>query len=278
MIEIGQVNKLVVCRESSSGYYLKDAESIDEVFMPPSLGPLNIGVNQELDVFVYLDTQGSLIATDQIPHAVVGEYAIMRVIEVQEFGAFFDWGIDKDLLVPGNEQKTKVRKFEDHIVRVCLEEGTDRVFGTTKLGKYILESEFDFDRDDEVTIVPANKTDLGYRVIINKKFIGMIYDSEIFQNIQIGKEYTANVKKVRDDGLVDISMQVLGIKNMIGSKDVILNFLEEEGGETHLNDKSSPEEIKKYLNMSKKTFKGSVGMLYKEKKITVSRDGIKLVK
>ncbi len=278
MIEIGQINRLVVCRESSSGYYLKELDSIDEVFMPPNLGPVNISMNQELDVFVYLDTSGSLIATDQIPHAVVGEYAIMRVVEVQEFGAFFDWGIDKDLLVPGNEQKVKVRKFEDHIVRVCLEEETDRVFGTTKLGKYILESEFNFERGDEAVIVPANKTDLGYRVIINKRFIGMIYDSEIFQPIQIGKEYSAVVKKIRDDGLVDMSLQVLGIKNMIGSKDVILNFLEQEGGASHLNDKSSPEEIKRYLNMSKKTFKGSIGMLYKEKKIDISKEGIKLIK
>lgn len=278
MIEIGRVNKLIVSRESSSGYYLKeDSDSIDEIFMPPNLGPLNVTVNQELDVFVYLDTQGSLIATDQIPHAVVGEYAIMRVIEVQEFGAFFDWGIDKDLLVPGNEQKVKVRKFEDHIVRVCLEEDTDRVYGTTKLGKYILESDFDIMKDDEVTIVPASKTDLGYRVIINKKFIGMIYDSEIFQDIQIGKEYSANVKKVRDDGLVDISLQVLGIKNMIDSKDVILNYLSHVGGESPLNDKSSPDEIRRILNMSKKTFKGSIGMLFKEKKILISKDGIKLL-
>lgn len=277
MIEIGQINKLIVCRESSSGYYLKERESIDEVFMPPNLGPVNITVNQELDVFVYLDTSGSLIATDQIPLAVVGEYAIMRVIEVQEFGAFFDWGIDKDLLVPGNEQKIKVRKFEDHIVRVCLEPETDRVYGTTKLGKYILETECDYIKGDEVTIIAANKTDLGYRVIINMRYIGMIYDSEIFQDVQIGKEYPAIVKKVRDDGLVDISLQVLGIKNMIDSKDVVLNFLKDEGGQSHLNDKSSPEEIKRFLNMSKKTFKGSIGMLYKEKKISISKAGIKLL-
>lgn len=277
MIEIGQVNRLVVCRESSSGFYLKEPDAIDEVFMPPNLGPVNVTMNQEIDVFVYLDTQGSLIATDQIPFAIVGEYALMRVVEVQEFGAFFDWGIDKDLLVPGNEQKVKVRKFEDHIVRVCLEEDTDRVYGTTKLGKYILESDFDITKGDEVTIVPATKTDLGFRVIINKKFIGMIYDSEIFQNIQIGKECKATVKKIRDDGLVDISLQVLGIKNMIDSKDVILDYLSNNGGSSDLNDKSSPDDIKRTLNMSKKTFKGAIGMLFKEKKIVISKDGIKLL-
>ncbi|WP_044557282.1 CvfB family protein [Halobacteriovorax marinus] len=278
MVEIGQINKMVISRVSDGGSFLKLSDEIDEVFMPNNLGPLSPVVGQAVDAFVYVDTAGKLVATDQTPSAVVGEYALMRAIEVQEFGAFFDWGIDKDLLVPGNQQKMRVRKFEDHIVRVCIEEETDRVFGSTKLGKYISESNFDITKGDEVEIVVAHKSELGYRVIINKKFIGMIYDSEIFQDIQVGGKYSANVKKIRDDGLVDISLQPLGVKNMLDSKEVILEFLKDQGGSSHLNDKSSPEDIKRSLNMSKKTFKAAIGMLYKDKKIAISKSGIELLK
>lgn len=217
-----------------------------------------------------------MIATSQIPYACVGEYAFLRVLDVEDFGAFFDWGIEKDLLVPGNEQKIKVRKHEQHLVRVCLEEETNRVYGTTKLGKYIESSEFDFAETDQVGLVPVQKTDLGYKIIINKKFIGMIYDNEIFTNIELGKAYEGVVKKIREDGLVDVALQVQGIKNLDEAKVKILEFLKESGGKSPLNDKSSPEQIKSTLAMSKKTFKSAIGMLYKDRKIQINKDGIVL--
>jgi predicted RNA-binding protein (virulence factor B family) len=276
MFEIGKVNKLIVSRENKSGFYLKHPDSIDEIFMPPAMAPMNLRIADEIDAFVYLDTKGSLIATDQRPFAQVGEYALMRVIDNQEFGAFFDWGIEKDLLVPGNEQKTKVRNFEDHIVRVCLEEDTDRVYGTTKLGKYIESSDFDFGEGDDINIVPVQKTDLGYRVIINKKFIGMIYQNEIFTKITLKSNYKGVVKKLRPDGLVDAALQTQGIGNVISAKDLILEQLKNSGGHSPLYDKSSPEDIKQAFSMSKQTFKNAIGMLYKERKIIISKDGIKL--
>lgn len=276
MFEIGKVNKLIISRENKSGFYLKHPDSIDEIFMPPAMAPMNMNIGSEIDAFVYLDTKGSLIATDQRPHAEVGEYAVMRVIDNQEFGAFFDWGIEKDLLVPGNEQKTKVRNFEDHLVRVCLEPETDRVYGTTKLGKYIEESNFDFGEGDEVNIVPVQETDLGYRVVINKKFVGMIYQNEIFTRIILQTSYKGVVKKLRPDGLVDAALQTQGIVNVINAKDVILEKLKSSDGHSPLYDKSSPAEIKQVFSMSKQTFKNAIGMLYKERKITISKDGIKL--
>ncbi|MCF8059736.1 MAG: hypothetical protein K9K67_10590 [Bacteriovoracaceae bacterium] len=288
MIEIGKVNKLVVSEEASGGFYLRlspeEAEVSEdrrEVFMPNSFSPLRLKAGEEIDVFVYLDTQSKLIATSEIPFAQVGEYAYMRAIDVEEFGAFFDWGIDKDLLVPGNEQKVRVKNLEYYLVRVCLEEGTDRVYGTTKLGKYIESSEFDFDERDVVKVVPVQKTDLGHKVIINKCFIGLIYDNETFKDITIGNVYDGIVKKIRVDGLVDISLQPLGVQNLEDSKDKIILFLEKAGGQSSLNDKSSPEEIQKSLGMSKKTFKSAIGMLFKEKKIEIlksaSEKGIKLI-
>lgn len=271
MIEIGKVNDLLIGRETDSGYYLKDLETEQEVFMPPSMAPIRTKINDNINAFVYLDTQGKLIATSEQPYAEVGEYALMTVKETQDFGAFFDWGIDKDLLVPGNEQKIRVKNHEDYIVRVCLEDGTNRVYGTTKLGKYIEESDFDFEENDTVSIVAAQKTELGYRVIINKKFIGMIYNNEIFINIEIGQSYQGIIKKLRDDGLVDTALQVQGIQNLVEAKAKILEMLEMHKGSSSLHDKSSPEEIKQLLGMSKKTFKAALGMLYKEKLIEITK-------
>ncbi|MCO4793195.1 MAG: hypothetical protein KC493_05770 [Bacteriovoracaceae bacterium] len=278
MIEIGKINKLIVSRETKSGYYLTDEENSEEVFLPPSMGPIRISKNEEIEVFVYLDTQGKLIATSNTPFACVGEYARMKVIGVEDFGAFFDWGIEKDLLVPGNEQKIKVKMHEDYIVRVCLEEGTNRVYGTTKLGKYIESSEFNFKESDKVKFEPVFETELGFKIIINRTFIGMIYSNEIYEEIRLGKFYEGTVKKIREDGLVDVSLQSHGVKNLDDAKSKILTMLEEEGGKSPLYDKSSPAEIKAALSMSKNTFKSAIGMLYKDKKIIISKSGIELIK
>ncbi len=277
MIKVGKVNNLIVNRETKSGYYLIEEQSGDEVFMPPALAPVKVAINDEIDAFVYLDTNGGMVATDQVPYAQVGEYALMKVVDTQDFGAFFDWGIEKDLLVPGNEQKVKVRDFEDHLVRVCIEEDTGRVFGTTKLGNYIEDSDFDIEEGEKVNLVPVRKTDLGYQVIINKKFIGLIYTNEIFEYVQIGTDYSGVVKKIRNDGLVDAALQVQGIQNTVSAKDKILAMLDEGGGKSDLNDKSAPDLIRDRLAMSKKTFKNAIGMLYKERKIIISKDGIELI-
>lgn len=277
MVHIGKVNLLKVLKKLHNGYRLIDKEGTQEVFLPEEFTPLKITVGGELKVFIYPDTQGELVATPDMPYACVGEYALLKVVEVQEFGSFFDFGISKDLLVPGNEQKVKVRPYESHIVRICKEDGTGRIFGTTKLGKYIESSDFDITIGDKVEILVAAQTELGHRVIINKKFIGMIYENETFQRVIVGEKYEAFVKKIREDGLVDVALQEQGIKNLVDSKDIIIDFLERNGGSSILHDKSSPEDIKNFLGMSKKTFKKSIGMLYKDKKIEITDSGIKLV-
>jgi predicted RNA-binding protein (virulence factor B family) len=278
VINIGLVNKLYVSRETDKGYFLKDGDSGNEVFMPRAMSPFNANINQEIPVFVYLGTDGEPVASSEIPYAVVGEYAFLRVAEVQEMGAFFDFGIEKDLLVPGNEQKLKVKEHENYIVRICLEEGTNRVYGSTKLGKFIEDGNFDIFEEDKVDIVPVQKTDLGYKCIVNKKYIGMIYHNEIFENVVTEKAYKGVVKKIRNDGLVDLALQIQGIKNLDQSKKVIMELLADmPDGKSRLHDKSSPDEIKDILGMSKKTFKSAIGMLYKDKKILISKDGIELI-
>jgi predicted RNA-binding protein (virulence factor B family) len=275
------MGNFIVESEATDGFYLKDTQSEDAVLLPSNFvnDDLNLEVGKEIKAFVYLDSQGEMICTPHTPHAMVGEYALMSVIDNQEFGAFFDWGIAKDLLVPGNEQKVKVNLHEDHIVRVCIEEGTNRVFGTTKFGAHIENTTFDIADGDHINIVPAEKLELGFRCIIDRIYIGMIYHNEIFEHIELGQVYSGVVKKVRMDGLVDAALQIQGIKNLDQATFKILRLLESNNGKSNLHDKSSPEEIKRILGMSKKTFKNSIGMLYKKKKIIISKnEGIQLVK
>lgn len=277
VIEVGKVNHLLVFRETDSGYYLKSLDGDDEVFMPPALADQEITLDETIDVFVYHDPNNSILATTEIPYAEVGEFALLTSVQVTDFGAFFSWGISKDLLVPGNEQKIKIREDEEHIVRICLEAETSRVYGTTKLGQYIVKDEIDLEIKQEVDILVARKTDLGYRVIIDKKFIGMIYDNEIFQSVYPGDNLRAVVKKIRDDGLVDLSLQSLGIKNLTAATHKIIEALKINNGKLNLGDKSLPESIKSELNMSKKTFKSAIGMLYKERKVLINKDSIQLL-
>ncbi|MCK5074137.1 MAG: hypothetical protein KAQ98_11975 [Bacteriovoracaceae bacterium] len=278
MIKIGKINELTVCGESSSGHYLKSDDSEEEVLMPHSLGPKEVIIDQKLKVFVYLDSNDSLLATITIPNAIVGEYGFMKVVDTQPFGAFLNWGITKDLLIPDSEQRSNINKNENHIVRVCIDDRTERIYGTTKINKYIQASEFDIKEGDNIKIVPAFKEELGYRCIINRKFIGMIYHNEIFGKIKIGEPVEGVVKKLRPDGLVDAALQTQGIQNLMNSKDKILAYLEQIGGKSPLHDKSSPQDIREALGMSKQTFKNTIGMLYKERKILILKDGIKLVK
>ncbi|MCT4640970.1 MAG: S1-like domain-containing RNA-binding protein [Bacteriovoracaceae bacterium] len=278
MIEVGKLYKAKVVEASTNGFFVQEVETKEKVFMPNRMTDGEFNKDELIEVFIYKDTKGQLTASEDLPFAIVGEYARMRVKEVQDFGAFFHWGIDKDLLVPGNQQKIKVNPGEYHLVRVCIEDRTDRIYGTTKLGRWIESSEFDIEEKDKVYITPVQETDLGYRVIINKKFIGMIYHSEIFKTIIPGNEYEAVVKKIREDGLVDCALQIQGIKNLDAATVTIMQMLKKRGGFSPLHDKSSPEEIQRSLAMSKKTFKSAIGMLYKRKKIIISEDGIKLTK
>ena len=273
MIEVGKMNDLIVARQEDSGYILRDNFSDDEAYLETHS---KLQIEDRVEVFVYLDSSNSLIATLETPIAMVGEYGLMRAVENIRGGTFFSWGIEKDLFVPDTEQRDYIRTGEWCVLRVCRDPRTEKVYGTAKVGKYIKDSEFDINPGDSVEIIPATKERLGYRSIINKKYVGMIYHNEIFQRINLGEPITGVVKKLREDGLVDAALQVQGFKNLVSSKDTILNYLKKVGGNSPLNDKSSPDEIKKALGMSKQTFKKTIGMLYREKKIVISKDGIAL--
>lgn len=271
------MNELIVHKEDQKGFILNDPISDDTAFLPPISDKIEINIDDRISVFVYLDNDNNMIASIERPYATVGEYALLTAVESLRIGAFFDWGISKDLFVPDNEQRERIYEGDQIIIRACLDERTEKVYGTTKIGKYIKASQFDIKEGDKVSIIPARKEELGYRSIINKKYIGMIYYNEIFKSIKIGEKLQGVVKKIREDGLVDTSLQTQGFQNLVDSKDKILAYLKEGGGESHLHDKSSPQEIKEILGMSKQTFKNTIGMLYRDRKIIITKAGIKLV-
>lgn len=276
MLEIGKMNRLYVYNENKKNYILRAPNYDVDVELPKSEATELVNQGDILEVFVYVDNNDKEVASLTRPVALLDEFAVVKVVESHQFGAFVDWGLPKDLLVPDTEQKERMGNNRFYIVRVCLDERTNKLYGTTKIGKYIPESQFDIAEGDRIEIIPASYEELGYRSLINRKFIGMIYHNEIFQKIEIGTPVSGVVKKIRNDGLVDAALQVQGFKNIEDSQKVVLEFLRANGGKTSLHDKSSPEEIREKLGMSKKTFKNAIGMLYKERRIVIHKDGIEL--
>lgn len=283
MLKIGHINEFTVLETCSEGFFLTlkgsndSCDSKEKVLLPTPYAPEEVKIGQEIRAFTYFEDDSLIVATTFFPDAMVGEYALLEAVDVKQFGAFFDWGLDKDLLVPETEQRLPIRLDEDHIVRVCIDERTQKIYGTTKINKYIQESEFDIEENDEVEIEPVTDEELGFRCIINRKFIGMIYHNEIFQDIALGHSMKGIVKKIREDGLVDLALQVQGFKNLVNAQDKILAYLKQNDGASPLHDKSTPEEIQRILNMSKQTFKKTIGILYRSKQITIKKDGIELI-
>lgn len=269
-MNIGQNNTLTIVEKTASGYILQSPDSEQTTVLKNVKTEFNIG--DAIDVFVYTYKNKQLHASIEEPFAKVNEFGFLQLLHQGVHGAFFDMGLDKDLLVPKGEQKYRMVPEEFYIIRVCLEEDTGRMFGTTKVDAHIQETVFDVEAKDTVKIMPVEITDLGYKCIINKKYLGMIYHNEIFQELECAETYEGVVKKIREDGLIDAALQVQGIQNLSQSKAKILAYLKDQGGSSPLTDKSSPEDIHAALSMSKKTFKNALGMLYREKKVVLSKE------
>jgi predicted RNA-binding protein (virulence factor B family) len=275
LISIGKKQIFKVDHEDKSGYYLRSAVG-GEVFMP---GTLSLGTHQigdELEVFVYLDGEGNALATANLPDYEVGDFACLKVMSVTPHGAFLDMGIPKDILVPRKLQKYEMKKGEIHLVMILLEEGTNRIFGTSKIEPYVLKSSVPFRSKQSVSIIPYHKTPLGYKVLIEKSYLGMVYHNEIYTNVEIGRAYQGSVKMVRDDGSIDAFLQEVGSQAEDAECSRILEALTKAKGRIEITDKSPAEEVEKKLSMSKNAFKRAVGILYKEKKIRLGATFIEL--
>jgi predicted RNA-binding protein (virulence factor B family) len=275
MAKIGQMNKLEVIKRVDFGLYL-DAGDLGEILLPKNTAPRDARPGSTVEVFIYHDSEGRLVSTTNKPLGMVGDFVKLKVKEASDYGVFLDWGLMKDLLVPTMEQHFPLQVGMSYLVYITLDK-KDRIFATTKFDKYIDGTPAYIEEGEEIEVIIAQETDLGFKAVINGDSWGMLYNNEIFQKIQIGDKLKVYVKKIREDGKVDLTLQKPGYEKVTDLTDIILKKLNENKGFLPLNDKSKPEKISKYFGVSKKTFKKAVGALYKQKKIELSEFGIKLV-
>lgn len=277
MSMIGQYAELRVAKLVDFGVFL-EGEDEALILLPNRYVPAKTQIDDKIKVFIYRDSEDRIIATTLQPKATVGQFAVMKVKSVTRVGAFLDWGLAKDLLVPYSEQRDKLQVDQDYLVYVYLDEATGRIVATAKIDKVLRETEHDYKEGDEVKLLVGKRNDLGYQVLINDNALGIIYRNEVFGNLRMGDQRIGYIKKVRPDGKIDVSLQQQGYQNEVPkSGQMILDVLKEEEGFLPLNDKSSPEDIHYLLKMSKKNFKKSIGLLYKQRLITIEENGIYLV-
>ncbi len=276
MLKLGQFNELRANKETAFGLYLES--EVGEILLPKKYIPQGTKIGDIINVFIYKDSEDRYIATTLIPKAQVEEFAYLEVRDINKYGAFLDWGLEKDLFVPYNEQKTTMIKGEKYIVRVCVDKVTSRIIASQKINKFIETENISLTEGEEVDLMIYEFNDLGIKVIINDKYFGLLYKNEVYRNLETGEKIKGYIKKVREDNKLDVTIKGKGYEEREESRNVILKKLEENKGFLPLTDKSEAERIKTMLQMSKKTFKKAIGGLYKDKIITLSDEGIHLKK
>lgn len=274
-MKLGKTQTLTIASQSEGGFFLQSTSG-EEVFIPKIFSEPYWKVGDEAEVFVYQD-DNQLKATTEMPYAQVGEFAVMECVQTLASGSFLDWGIIKDLFVPYKEQKGKMQEGKRYLVYVYIDEETGLITGTTKFKRNPSYSEVPLQKGEKVSLILMNETELGWNVIINQKYIGLVYASEVYKKLYPLSEEVGYIKTIREDGKIDVALQPQGYENIDEFQQIILERLEEEDGELWLSDKSSPEEIKQELQMSKKNFKKAIGGLYKDKKIRIFEDKITLL-
>jgi uncharacterized protein len=276
MIELGKLNNLRIVKEVDFGLYLDGAEA-GEILLPNRYVPQKFEIDEIIEVFIYKDSEDRIIATTESPYAMVGEFALLKVKAVDKVGAFMEWGLMKDLLVPFNEQQVRMEQGKKYLVRVFIDEVTQRIVASARIEKFLDKTISEFIEGQEVDVIIANQTDLGYKVIINNTHTGVIYQNEIYRPIDRGQKLKAFIKKVREDRKIDICLNKPGYEKIDQLTDRILEKLRKSDGFLPLNDKSNSEEIYQFFHESKKTFKKAIGALYKKKKINLEPSGIRLI-
>jgi len=278
MINIGTYNTLNILRETSVGLFLGDEDG-EDVLLPNKYVPKDFKIGESMRVFVYLDFEERKVAVTIEPKIKLGEFAFLKVMDVSEVGAFLDWGMEKELMVPFKEQIQKMEEGSSYVVCMNIDEQTDRLYASSKLDKYLKVVKPEVKIGEEVDLLVYHKSEMGYAVIVNQKYKGLIFANEVFQDIGIGDSLKGFVKKIRTDQKLDISLQAIGYtKYNDPNTEKLFRALHKNEGFLALNDKSSPEDIYKRLGMSKKAFKKSLGALYKRRKIKIEKSGIRLIK
>ena len=276
-IELGKYNTLKVVKEVDFGMYL-DGEEEGEILLPARYVPENCKPGDELKVFIYLDNEERLVATTLTPLVQVGQFACLEVSWVNQYGAILNWGLMKDLFVPFREQKMKMQVGKKYVVHAHLDDESYRIVASAKVDRYLSKEKAPYEFGQEVDVLIWQKTDLGFKAIIENQYSGLLYESEIFQPLHTGMTMKAYVKQVREDGKIDLILQTPGQGKVEDFSEILLEYIRNNGGRTTLNDKSPAEEIYDTFGVSKKTFKKAVGDLYKKHLILLQKDGIALAK
>ncbi len=275
-MDIGRYNDLEMLRTTSVGAFLGDKEGND-VLLPTKWIPEGTQIGDSLNVFFYTDSEDRPIATTLTPHAVVNEFGFMRVNDVNDVGAFLDWGIEKDLFVPYREQRMKMQEGRSYVVYLYFDITTGRVAASNRLNRFLDNDSLTVKEGDEVALLVYERTELGYKVIINHLHTGVVYGNEVIRPLNVGEKHVGYVRKVREDNKLDISLQPIGYAAVEPNSQRILDLLKATKGFLPFTDRTDPEIIRQKLGMSKKVFKKAVGLLYRERRITIEENGIRLV-
>jgi predicted RNA-binding protein (virulence factor B family) len=276
MVEIGRVNTLEVVRETDNGLYL-DGRELGEILMPKKFITEEVRKLGWADVLVYTDSEDRLVATTEKPFAMVGDFAFLKVVSVSRFGAFLDWGLPKDLLVPFREQKADMVEGRSYLVCLFVDVLTKRIAASAKIDKFLDNTPPEYEHGDKVQLLIAEETDLGYKAIVNNEHWGMLYKNQIYQPLSQGLEITGYINKVRDDEKIDLLLEKPGYEKVDAISQKILDELKQNRGFMAVSDNTSPEMINALFGISKKNFKKAIGSLYKKRMITFDSDGIRLV-
>lgn len=276
VVNIGKYNTLRVLKEVDFGVYL-DGETEGEILMPIRYVPRDCKVGDNVDVFLYLDSEDRPIATTEKPYAQVGEFAMLRVKSVNKIGTFLDWGIMKDLLVPFREQKVTMMEGRSYLVYIYVDEESKRIVASAKLNKFLDKTVPEYIVGQEVDLVVESETDLGYKAIVNNQHWGILYENEVFEQLAKGLKCKGYIKKIRTDNKIDLSLHPLGYEKVDPITQMILDELKKSGGFIAVSDKSEAEQVYRVFGISKKSFKQAIGALYKKRLITIETDGIRFI-
>lgn len=277
MIEIGKYNTLTIDRDTQVGLFLTDGK--EDVLLPNKYVPEVFEIGEEITVFVYLDHEERPVATTLEPYILLNEFGLLRVNYTNQIGAFMDWGMEKDILVPFKEQARPMEKGKRYLVYLYMDEKTNRLVASSKTNQFLNNDNLTVEVGEEVDLIVSHITELGINVIINEQHKGLIYKDEVYDDaIRTGDRLRGYVKAIRPDNKIDVALQKQGFEAVEPNAEKILDELRANRGFLRLNDASHPEDIKTVLKMSKKTFKKAIGVLYKQKQIEIKEDGIYLVK
>ncbi len=280
MFELGKQNTMRVVKRLPFGAYLvhEEDEAGEEILLPKRYEPKDLKVDDELEVFIYLDSEDRVIATTETPKVTVDNFAFLTVKDVNKVGAFVDWGLSKDLLIPFSEQPRRMKVGESWVIYVFLDDRKERITGSAKIDHWLKDTTFYLKEGQQVDLMIYAQTELGFKAIVNNDYSGIIYSNEIFQPLKIGDKLTGYIKKIRDDKKIDLSLQA---KPPEATRDAlsaaILEDLKQQGGSSDLSDKSPPEAIYKQYGVSKKSYKKALGSLYKKRLINIEKDQILLL-